>query len=102
MGQGAARRLDGGMVVWVRAQSGGRPITLEASEDHWLTRAQADALRVLAAAPGASYALSLRGESYTVVFRHHDAPALDLAPLVDYADTEAADPYTGVIKLMTL
>lgn len=95
-------RLDGGWAVYPRAVTGGREITLVAPEDHWLTRAQADALAVMAAVSGASYVLSLRGTSYTVLFRHHDPPALDLQPLVDWGDAQNADPIIGTIKLMTL
>lgn len=100
--QTVKRRLDGGLAVYPRGQSGGRSITLVATADHWLTRAQADALMALAADPGAVYPLSLRGQTFSVLFRHHDAPAADLAPLIDYEDPEAADPMIGSIKLMTV
>lgn len=101
VGQSVRRRLDGGVVVFTRAHHGGRAITLEATEDHWLTRAQANAVAALAAVPGAVYELSLREVPYQVMFRHHDTPVLDLMPLVDYADAEDADPFIGQIKLMT-
>lgn len=100
--QTARRRLDGGLRLYARPLIGGRPVTLIAAEDAWLTRAQADALAALAAVPGAGYALSLRGQSFQVMFRHDDAPALELRPLIDYADADPDDPVIGTIKLVTL
>jgi hypothetical protein len=100
------RRLDGGITLYPRGNIAGRPITLEARADHWLTRAQAEALLALAAAPGALYDLQftarLGAPSYRVVFRHHEPPALELRPLVDYADPRADDPLVGTIKLLTV
>lgn len=102
--QTVARRLDGGLAVYPRAQAGGRSITLVATDDHPLTRAQGATLAVLAAVPGATYALSLtdRGIAAQVMFRHHDAPALELTPLVDYQDPLPTDRLVGTIKLMTV
>lgn len=48
----------------------GRPITL-VSAGAWLTRAQLDALRALAATPG-SLLLSYYGTDYTVAWRHSE------------------------------
>lgn len=95
-------RLDGGWAVYPRTVTGGRSITLVAADDYWLTRAQADALATLAAHPGTTYALTLRNQSFTVIFRHHDPPALDLSPMVDWDDAVSADPVVGSIKLMTV
>ena len=100
--QTVKRRLDGGLAVYPRAQIGGRAITLTATADHWLTRAQADALTALAADPGGVYPLTLRGQTYSVMFRHHDGRSLDLVPLIDYEDPEADDPIIGSINLMTV
>lgn len=102
LAQTVRQRLDGGVVVYPRTLSGGRPITLAAPADQPITRAQAAALAALAAAPGAVYALSLRGMSFSVMFRHHDPPALDLTPLIDYADPVETDWLTGQIKLFTV
>ncbi len=100
--QTARRRLDGGTRLYVRLLFGGRPVTLIAAEDAWLTRAQADALTALAAVPGADYPLSLRGQSFQVAFRHDEPPALELRPLIDYADADPDDPVIGTIKLIAL
>jgi hypothetical protein len=100
--QTAARRLDGGLVVFALATPAGRPITLDAREDAWLTRTEAEALATLAARVGEVYLLTLRGETRAVMFRHQDAPAVDLRPLVDWNDSDPDDPFVGQIKLMTV
>jgi hypothetical protein len=100
--QSVRRRLDGGLTIYPRGNVAGRPITLEATEDQWLTRTQAEGLAGLASAPGMILALSLRGVGYSVLFRHQDPPALELRALVDYADPRADDPVIGRIKLMTI
>lgn len=96
------RRLDGGIVVYPRLLTAGRDITLVASDDYPITRAQAAALNALAAQVGASYALTLRDAAFQVMFRHQDPPALALAPWIDYADPIASDALTGTIKLFTV
>lgn len=100
------RRLDGSPTVYARANvSGGRPITLEADSSQWLTRDVAAALVTLAQTLGTPYPLVFEdrgGLSFHVLFRHQDAPALDLRPLVDYADPMGSDPIVGQIKLMTI
>jgi hypothetical protein len=99
--QSVRRRLDGGLRLDARPLISGRSITLTATEDAWLTRAQADALTALAASPGAVYPLSLRGQTFAVLFRHHDDPALDLRALVDWSDSSDDDPVVGHLKLIT-
>lgn len=102
IGQSVRWRLDGGLVVYPRTLAAGRSITLVAPADQPLTRAQALALVALASVVGASYPLSLRGAVFQVMFRHHDPPALDLAPLVDYADPVDSDFVVGTVKLFTV
>jgi hypothetical protein len=96
------RRLDGGVTLFPRGNIAGRPITLEAGPDQWLTRSMAEGLAALAGIPGQQMTLTLRSASFTVVFRHHDPPALELRPLIDYADPADDDPMIGRIKLLTL
>lgn len=102
LAQAVRQRLDGGIVVYPRPLPAGRPITLVAPADQTITRAQGAALAALSAVLGAVYALSLRGATFSVMFRHHDAPALDLTPLVDYADPIETDFLVGQIKLFTV
>jgi hypothetical protein len=99
------RRLDGGQVVYPRTLSGGRPITLEAPSDQPITVAQADALIAMAAVVDGTYTLALHDHGLTSVsvrFRWEDAPPLDLALLIEYADPAADDPVVGTIKFITL
>ncbi|WP_295440943.1 hypothetical protein [uncultured Thiodictyon sp.] len=103
--QSMRRRLDGAPTIYARANQAGRPITLEADASQWLTRVQALAVQALAAVPGGQFPLVFEERadlSFHVCFRHHEPPALDLRPLIDYADPGTDDPYTGTIKLMTL
>jgi len=97
------RALDGSLVVYYAGLVAGRPITLESTETAgWITRAQADALAALAASPGAVYTLTLRGQAYQVMFRHHEPPAFSASGLWPYANPQAGDYYRAVIKLMTV
>jgi hypothetical protein len=100
--QSIRRRLDGGLTVYPRQLTSGRPITLEATPDHWLTRADARELLTMAAVVGGVFDLSLRDQAFVVAFRHHDHPALDLKPMIDFDFPADSDPVIGTIKLMTL
>jgi len=96
------RRLNGALTLFPRALVGGRPITLEAPADQPLTHAQAVALAALAADPTGTYALSLRGLSFSVRFRWEDGNPVDLRALIDYADPVDDDPVVGTLKFITL
>lgn len=99
--QSAYRTLGGNLVVFSQALSEGRNITLEAQTNMgWLTEEQVAALLDLAKVPGAVYNLTIYNETYKVVFRHHEAPALEMQPIVDGA--EPSGWYTGTIKLTTV
>jgi len=104
--QTVRRRLSGALSIYPRGNVAGRPITLQAGADHWMTRAQADALAALAVVPGAVYTLRFAARDgapeFAVVFRHDDPPALELAPLVGYADPDSADPYVGTLKFLSV
>lgn len=101
--QTVRRTLDGSLVVFYGHISGGLPITLESESDAgWLTRSQVEAMALRAASPGGVYTLSLRGQTYQVMFRHHDAPAFDAKPLVSLANPQPGDFYLATIKLMTI
>jgi hypothetical protein len=101
---GTKRRLDGGLAVFPRALSGGRPITLRIPADVTITYADQLTLEAMAAVPGASYALSIPelGFTATVMFDHRGADALDLSLLFDYPDPADDSPVIGTLKLLTL
>jgi hypothetical protein len=100
----AQRRLDGGLVVFVRAQELGRPILLEAGEDGALSRADQLALEQLASVAGARYALEIPAEglSVFVMFDWRDGSPLDLRPVTWFEDPAADDWVAGTIKLVTV
>jgi hypothetical protein len=103
VGQEVRRTLGGKVVLFAQALSKGVNITLEARERQgWLTKAQADAVKALAATPGASYVLDVNGETHNVVFRHHEPPAVELEQLIPDLNPGADDYYVGQIKLMTV
>ena len=97
------RALDGSPVVFYAGQPAGRSITLQSAADTgWLTRDQIEALLLLAASPGAVYSLTIRAQTFTVMFRHHDAPAVKAEPLWPYSNPQPGDYYTAILKFITL
>lgn len=101
--QTVRRTLDGSVVVFYGELRAGLPITLESEPDAgWLTRTQIEALALRASSPGGIYPLVLRGQTWTVMFRHQDAPALEAKPLVSVANPQAGDFYIATLKLMTV
>lgn len=101
--QNVERTITGAMVVSVAARVGGRPITLEpeTEESAWMSLATVNAVRNWAAVPGKVMTLTLRGLSYSVIFRHQDG-GLDAKPLVHYSDANNADYYLCVVRLMEI
>lgn len=101
--QSTQRALDGSLVVFYGPRQAGQAITLESQPDAgWLTRTQVEAIALRAASPGGLYTLNLRGQTWQVMFRHHDAPAFEAKPLVPVANPQAGDFYIATIKLMTV
>jgi hypothetical protein len=101
--QTVRRTLDGSLVVFYGQVTGGVPLTLESQPDAgWLTRSQVEALALRAASPGGIYTLTLRGQTWRVMFRHHEAPAFEARPLVPLANPQPGDFYFATIKLMTV
>ena len=101
--QTVRRTLDGSVVVFYGEMRAGLPITLESESDAgWMTRSQVEALALRAASPGGVYTLMLRGQTLSVMFRHHDAPAFDARPLVPLANPQPGDFYLATLKLMTV
>ena len=101
--QTVRRTLDGSVVVFYGQHSGGLPITLESEPDAgWLTRAQVEALSLLANSPGGTFTLELRGQVFQILFRHHEPPAFEAKPLVALANPQPGDFYLATLKLMTV
>ncbi len=101
--QTVRRTLDGSLVVFYGQTSGGLPITLESEPDAgWVTRAQVEAVKLLADSPGGVFILELRGQANQVMFRHQDPPAFEAKPLVSLANPQPGDFYLATLKLMTV
>lgn len=101
--QNFRRTLAGSPVIDYGSLSNGRPVTLISLRDQgWLTKTQVDALQVLADAPGAVYSLTVGSESFSAMFRHHDAPAFEATPLIPRTESVTGDWFSGTIRLMTV
>lgn len=99
--QNNIRTLGGTFVSFAMGTSGGRPITLQATENTgWFTKTMVDSLKSFADVPGATYALSFHGESHTVMFNHAEAPAVEFTRLVPREPPDADDPFAGTLKLI--
>lgn len=101
--QTVRRTIDGSVVVFYGEMRAGAPITLESLPDAgWMTKSQVEAIALRAASPGGVYTLMLRGQAWSVMFCHHDAPAFEAKPLVPLANPQSGDFYLATLKLMTL
>lgn len=86
--------LTGAAIVYSAEKQAGRPITLQSTEQRaWVTRVLVDALKSLQAVADATYTLSVRGESYTVMIQ-----SIDATPLFDWADD--TDSCAIILKLI--
>jgi hypothetical protein len=92
--------VTGAQIIDAGAKQSGRPITLAGGEAFgWLPRTTVDALAVAAAIPGQPFTLTLRGETYTVVF-DHASQALEADPVWDVRDPAAADHYVVTLRFI--
>jgi hypothetical protein len=94
--QAVTQTLSGGIWVDVSVALAGEPITLVGGingETYWgdVSRETYAQLRTFADVPGQEYMLIWRGQTYTVLFRHEDPPALDGTDLIDYNTSDPAD-----------
>lgn len=97
------RTLGGKPVIFVGALIAGRSITLEATTNFaWLTRDQVAAVQALADVADGVYDLIYNAVTYSVMFRHADAPAVSFTPNLARVAQFAADNFTGTIKLITV
>jgi len=85
--------LTGAVLTEISVKQAGRPITLSGSENRgWATREQVTALKALQAA-GTPCALSVRGETFTVLIA-----SVEATPLWDFAD--ASDVVAVTIQMI--
>lgn len=101
--QAVTRTLTGALDVQVAGMVKGRPITLEPENDSsaWMDSSIVLQLRNWAAVPGQQLTLTLRSQTYTVLFRHQDG-GFEARPVVHYRDRLSDDNYLCVIRLMEI
>ena len=97
--------LTGALVIDAATRQAGRPITLAANDTRgWsgMTRDKVLALCTKAAAPGATYALTLAdGRSFTVAFRPGDEP-ITARQVWDRELPPADWPYVVTLRLIEI
>jgi hypothetical protein len=102
--QAVERTITGALIVSVAARLAGRPFTLQPPDENssWTTRTTLDQLRTWAEIPGQQMTLGMRGVDRTVIWRHHEAPVIDAAPIVYFDDVESTDFYSVTLRFMEI
>lgn len=101
--QQVTRTLGGRVVVEHQALSKGRPITLVSERQQgWVQYSVVQALQALADTPGGVYPLQIDTTIWSVIFRHHEAPAFSAEQLIKRLKPDPADKYLITLKLMTV
>lgn len=94
--------ITGAMIVDASTRLAGRPITLQPEDDAsaWISLPALSTLETWAATPGRVMALTIRGTTRNVMFRHHDTSGMTAKPVLHVSDTNTGDFYLATIKLM--
>jgi hypothetical protein len=101
--QSVRRTLGAAPVISAGALGAGQSITLTAADGMgWFTREVVEQLFELAANPEGVYVLVFNAVEYLVVFRHNEAPAVDMEPIFPRTADEASDKLFGSVKLLTV
>lgn len=106
--QSVNRTVGGRAIVFATPLKGGRKITFESTQDSgWLSKTTIDTLMGMAASVGASFLLEVGDdttyvETYNVIFRHNEPPALEINPHIPRPSHEPSDTFFGKIKLLTI
>lgn len=102
--QSSDRTITGALIVQVAERIAGRPITLKPEDDASGATEHTDLeqLRNWAAVPGQEMTLTIRGESRTVIFRHHDGAAIEARPWVHRSDVQSGDWYLATFRFMEI
>ena len=99
----SAFSLTGALLIETSVKLAGRPITLKPpSQDMaWHPRSTVDLLRTWSDLPGQQFLLTLDdGRSFTVVFRHADAPVIEAEPIKGFPTYEPDDDWLMTLKMM--
>lgn len=108
--QAVRKTVGGGSVVFYGPNLSGQPITLRAVQDRgWVTYQTYLDILALSQQPGyghpdhGSYLRLVYGaETLNVMFRHEEAPAVDMSPLVDTVNLAAGSYMSGSLKFVTI
>jgi len=100
--QSMDRGLDGALIVQAMAIPSGRPITLAGVENGAGAMPLSDLqqLEAWAAIPLQQMTLAILGQTYTVMWRHQEKPALESSQLLFVDNPDADDLYQVTAKLM--
>lgn len=106
VGQDERVTITGALVIQASAQQAGRRMTLVGGQDstgYWgcITRTEVEALRALAAVPGAVYTVVLPdGRSFDAVFRRDGGAAVEATPMAVKTPMAASDLYIPTLRLV--
>ena len=101
--QSVNRTVGGRAIIFATPLRAGRKITFESTQDNgWLERTVVDTLMGMAAIVGATFLLEVGEdsgtlESYNVIFRHNEPPALEITPHVHRPAHDATDTFFGKV-----
>jgi len=95
--------VRGALIIQEAVRTNGRPITLQPEDDRSaaMSRATFDILRNWAAVAGRQMTLTLRGETYNVIFRHTER-AIESRPFVHYSDVQSTDYYLTTLRFTVI
>ena len=115
------RTVGGRAIVYATPLKAGRKITFKGTQESgWLDKTTADLLMGMANTVGSTFLLELgeendsgtldtsgnlvliNPETYNVIFRHNEPPAIELNPIVGRAVQASGDFFYGTIKLLTI
>jgi hypothetical protein len=100
--QSVLTTIGNGQIIFVQPKFVGRPVTLVANEAQgWIPADIVPQLKYIASLPGEVFDFNFHDlEMFQVAFKHQDAPALELRPLIEGA--ELGQWYIGTIKLFSV
>ncbi len=91
--------ITGAAIIDVGTRVNGRPITLQSDPEHaWMVYGTVNQLKAWGATPGKQMALTIGTDTFQVIFRHQDKPAIDVTAVVDYSNIDALDWFFGTLK----
>jgi hypothetical protein len=101
--QSAEYMLAGSLDIQAGVKLAGRPITLGGEESaSWMARGTILDLIAWAEIAGQELTLDYYGRSFTVLFRHQDAPAMEAKAVIEQVPPADEDWYWFTLKLMAV